>query len=109
MYASYHCRLSIGAQNFGYGSSSTTAIDNISSLNTGGEMYQLKLPENYKVEPYTIYTIEINGKRERFRRIKEVIKIFPERKKDIMNFQKKNKLKNDNEGIIQLIQYISSL
>lgn len=109
LYASYHCRLSIGAQNIGYGSSSTTAIDNISSLNTGGEMYQLKLPENYKVEPYTIYTIEINGKRERFRRIKEVIKIFPERKKEIMNFQKKNKLKNDNEGIIQLIQHISSL
>jgi len=41
--------------------------------------------------------------------IKEVIKIFPERKKEIMSFQKKNKLKNDNEGIIQVIQYISSL
>lgn len=35
--------------------------------------------------------------------------IFPERKKEIMSFQKKNKLKNDNEGIIQVIQYISSL
>lgn len=109
LYASYRCRLSIGAQNIGYGSSSTTAIDNISSLNTGGEMYQLKLPDNYKVEPYTIYTIEIDGKREHFRKIKEIMKLFPELKKEITNFQKKNKLKNDNEGIVQTIQYVSSL
>lgn len=109
LYATYRCRLSIGAQNIGYGSSSTTAIDNISSLNTGGEMYQLKLPENYKVEPYTLYTLEVDGRREHFRKIKEVAKIFPERKKEIMSFLKKNKLKSNNEGIIQLIQYISSL
>ena len=32
LYASYRCRMSIQAQNIGYGTSSTTAVDNISSL-----------------------------------------------------------------------------
>lgn len=109
LYASYRCRLSAGTQNIGYGSSSTTAVDNISSLNTGGEIYQLKLPENYKAEPYTVYAIAINGQNKHFRRIKEITKIFPELKKEISDFPKKNKLKNNNDGIISIIRYISSL
>lgn len=109
LYASYRCRMSIQAQNIGYGTSSTTAVDNISSLNTSGEIYQLKLPENYKVEPYVLYYIEVDNQLKKFTKTKELIKLFPDLKKEIALFIKNNRMKNNTEDIIRIVDFISGL
>ena len=87
LYASYRCRMSIQAQNIGYGTSSTTAVDNISSLNTSGEIYQLK----------------------KFTKAKELVKLFPDLKKEIALFIKKNRIKNNTESIVKIVDFISGL
>ena len=56
------------------------AVDNISSLNTSGEIYQLKLPENYKAEPYVLYYIEVDNQLKKFTKAKELVKLFPDLK-----------------------------
>ena len=109
LYASYRCRMSVRAQNIGYGTSSTTAIDNISSLNTSGERYQLKLPENYKAEPYVWYYIEIANELNKFSKAKELIKLFPDLKKEITSFIKENRIKNSTQDIVEVVQYITDL
>ena len=109
LYASYRCRMSIQAQNIGYGTSSTTAVDNISSLNTSGEIYQLKLPENYKAEPYVLYYIEVDNQLKKFTKAKELVKLFPDLKKEIALFIKKNRIKNDTESIVKIVDFISGL
>ena len=109
LYASYRCRMSVRPQNIGYGTSSTTAIDNISSLNTSGEIYQLKLPENYKAEPYVWYYIEINNELNKFSKAKELTKLFPNLKKEITLFIKENRIKNNTQDIVEIVQYISDL
>ena len=109
LYASYRCRMSIQAQNIGYGTSSTTAVDNISSLNTSGEIYQLKLPENYKAEPYVLYYIEVDNQLKKFTKAKELVKLFPDLKKEIALFIKKNRIKNNTESIVKIVDFISGL
>ena len=104
LYASYRCRMSVRAQNIGYGTSSTTAIDNISSLNTSGEIYQLKLPENYKAEPYVWYYIEIANELNKFSKAKELIKLFPDLKKEITSFIKENRIKNSTQDIVEVVR-----
>lgn len=109
LYASYRCRMSVRAANIGYGTSSTTAVDNISSLNTSGEFYQFKLPENYKSEPYVFYYIDINKQLNKLTKAKELIKLFPNWKKEISQFIKDNKIKNDAPDISRVVQFISHL
>lgn len=110
LYASYRCRMSARAQNIGYGSSSTTAVENISSLNAEGEVYQLKLPDNYKSDPYVVYFIKKDGMEpDKFSKIKELTRIFPDYKKQITAFIKQNKIKNNAEGIIETVRFISNL
>lgn len=110
LYASYRCRMSVRAQNIGYGSSSTTAVENVSSLNAEGEVYQLKLPENYKSDPYEIFYIRRNGvEQEKFSKVKELPKLFPEHKKEISSFIKQHKIKNNPEDIIKTVRFISDL
>lgn len=110
LYASYRCRMSVRAQNIGYGSSSTTSVENISSLNAEGEVYQFKLPENYKSDPYVVYYIVKDGiELDKFSKVKELTRIFSDHKKEISSFIKQNKIKNNPEDIVQTLQFISEL
>lgn len=110
LYASYRCRMSVRAQNIGYGSSSTTSVENISSLNAEGEVYQFKLPENYKSDPYVVYYIVKDGvELDKFSKVKELTRIFSDHKKEISSFIKQHKIKNNPEDIVQTLQFISEL
>lgn len=110
LYASYRCRMSVRAQNIGYGSSSTTSVENISSLNAEGEVYQFKLPENYKSDPYVVYYIVKDGvELDKFSKVKELTRIFSDHKKEISSFIKQHKIKNNPEDIVQTLQFIFEL
>lgn len=109
-YINYKCRISTKGQSIGYGTSNTASVENISSINQGGELYQLKLPDLYKVDPYIVYWIRMDGNMKRIRKIKDLQNLFPQFKMEITTYSKKNKVKmNDPEKIADLIDYISGL
>ena len=64
----------------------------------------------YKVDPYIVYWIRMDGNMKRIRKIKDLQNLFPQFKMEITTYSKKNKVKmNDPEKIADLIDYISGL
>lgn len=109
LYIAHKCRMSLVSSNVGYGNSSTTAVENISSLASSGEVYQLKLPDNYKASPSTIYYVKINNEFVKINKLKDLAALFPNKEKDLTAFIKKDKLKNNEGGYLKLLDYITTL
>ncbi len=92
----------------GYGgSSTTTASTSYKSLIGSSGAYSLKLPENFKVVPGFVYWIMKDGQLQKVANVKQLAKIFPDKKDVINDAIKKNDLKlSKREDIIMLIRLI---
>ncbi len=74
----------------GYGgTSNTTASTALQSLISTGGAYDLKLPDGYLVMPRYAYWIMKDGQLEKAGSIKQLIKIFPDKKEMINDFVKR--------------------
>ena len=115
LYVEHLCRLEAPGASTGYGGTSeTAAASSVSTLLTNdgvidGAIYDLELPDGYKTKPYTIYWLKKNGDLNKFVNMRE-LKIFYKDKKDLFKeYSKKNHVKyQDQESIIQLIEYLES-
>ena len=95
----------------GYGGTSQTgAATSVSSLYTQGRVvYDLKLPDDYKTKPYSIYWLKKNGELYMFMNMRELKKLYEDKKELFKKYLKINRVKyQDQEGIIQLIGYMES-
>ena len=92
----------------GYGgTSTTTASTSFKSFVNSGGAYDLKLPDGFKVVPGYVYWVLKNGQLEKVGSVKQLIKIFPDKKDIINDAVKKNDLKlSKREDIITLIKLI---
>jgi hypothetical protein len=110
LFIEHKCELEEPGQPSGYGGTSkTTAIKSYSSIYSEGNSYQLKLPEGYKSNPYTYYWIKKNGKLHKFTSMRELKKLYKDKKDLFKAYLKKYRVKyDDQEGIIQLIEYLES-
>jgi hypothetical protein len=99
-YAAHRCDISVKGQNVGYGSSSTTAVHEVSSIVSLDGIYHLKLPDNYISRPYVYYYVWVDGEMKRIKKAKDLQKLFPEHKKELAAFLKNNKIKDDKEQIV---------
>jgi hypothetical protein len=91
------------------GTSQTSATTTYSSLNTGNAVYELNLPEDYKVELQTCYWLNKNGELNKFTNMKQLMKLYEDREDMFKAYVKKNNVKfNNQESIIQLIQYLET-
>ena len=66
-----------------------------------GKVYNLKLPDDYKVIPYNVFWINRNGKLQSFSNIGQLKRIYRDKKKIIDNYLKKNEVKLTNEKSIE--------
>ena len=107
LYVAHKCRMSMVASNVGYGSSSTTAVENISSLSASGEVYQLKLPDNFKASSSTNYYIYNNGEYIKINKLKDIVSLFPDKESELNSFIKKEKIKNNEKGYLSLLNFIN--
>jgi hypothetical protein len=65
--AEHKCRVNMPGRQVGYGGTShTSSVTSVSSLQADGLFYQLKLPDNYETQPYTNYWIEKGGELTQF-------------------------------------------
>jgi hypothetical protein len=110
LYAEHKCKLLPPGKPAGYGGTSeTSAITSASSINSGGRLYELKLPEDYEIIPYTFYWLRKNGELYEFISMKQLMKIYDDKKDLGKDYVKKHDVKYENQhSMAELIQYLET-
>jgi hypothetical protein len=92
----------------GYGNASgATNVTSISTLVKSGDVYALKLPDDFKVIPGFIFRILKNGKYLKAGNEKQLIVIFPDKKDRIKELVKKNNTNfSERSDLIKLVEEI---
>jgi len=103
----HFCTLIPPGKSSGYGGTSqTSAIQSNSSFYTSKGTYDLKLPDDYKIQPDFEYILVKEGTLYRANNVNQVVKCFPEKKDTIKKFAKENKTNfRKNEDVATLIKF----
>ena len=102
LFVEHKCRLIPPGKPAAYdGKSQTSSTTSYSSIMSDGKVYNLKLPDDYKVIPYNVFWINRNGKLQSFSNIGQLKRIYRDKKKIIDNYLKKNDVKLTNEKSIE--------
>jgi hypothetical protein len=111
LYAEHKCSVIPPGKPSGYGGTSqTSAITSVTSINSGGRLYELELPDDYEIKPYTFYWLKKNGELNLFINMKQLMKLYDDKKDLFKAYVKKHKVKYDNqESIVQLIKYLETI
>ena len=102
LFVEHKCRLIPPGKPAAYGGTSqTSSTTSYSSIMSDGKVYNLKLPDDYKVIPYNVFWINRNGKLQSFSNIGQLKRIYRDKKKIIDNYLKKNDVKLTNEKSVE--------
>jgi hypothetical protein len=110
LYAEHKCRVIPPGDPAGYGTTSqTSSTTSYSSINSGGKIYDLKLPGDYKIEPYTYYYLKKDGELNKFVNLNQLKKLYNDKKNLIKAYVKNHDVKmNNQESIIQFVKYLET-
>jgi hypothetical protein len=111
LFVEHKCKVEEQGKPAGYGGTSQTgAATSVSSLYSQGRVvYNLKLPDDFKTKPYIIYWLKKQGELNEFISMRELKKLYMDKKDSIKHFLNENDVKYQNqESIIQLIEYLES-
>ena len=110
LYAEHKCKVIIPGKPVAYGGTSETSSTTvISTFYYKGNTYELQLPDGYETKPYTYYWLKINGKLNRFINMRQMIKLFKNKKGLFKAYVKKHDVNyNNQESIVQLIKYLET-
>ena len=107
MFAEHKCNLEEQGTSVGYGGTSqTSAAKSTSALITDSRVvYELELPEQFKVSPYIIYWLNMDGELHSFANMKELKKLFDHNKEQLKKYTRENRVKfHDQESLIELVE-----
>ena len=110
LYAEHKCKLMDPGKPAAYGGTSqTSATDSYSSFVSGGMVYELSLPDDYKTNPYTEYWLKKDGRLTKFINLRQLSKLFSTKEVEFKDFVKKHDLKWNNQSeIIELIKFLEA-
>ncbi len=110
LYAEHKCNLQEPGKNVGYGGTSqTTPVANPSSVYLGNNAYNLSLPDGYETNPYTYYWIMKNGELHKIVNMKQLKKLYKDRKDLFKDYVKKHDVNyENNDSIVHLLEYLES-
>lgn len=111
LYAEHKCNVKYPGKPAPYGGTTeSTSVTTYSGIYSGGIMYELKLPDDYTIKPYTIYWLKKDGKAERFVNLKQLTKLFDDRKDLIREYLRTHPVEyEDQESMIQMIVFLESI
>jgi hypothetical protein len=109
-FSQHKCRVIPPGKPAAYGGTSeTSAIDSYSSLISDGRVYNLKLPDDFKVKPYTVYWIEKEGKLKSFLSLGQLKSFYKKKKKLYEEYMKNHKVDfEDQKSIVDLVNYMET-
>ncbi len=108
VYAEYKCTVKDPGKPAAYGGTSqTSATSTYSSYFSGGQVYELKLPEGYETRPFTYYWLKKDGKVNKFLSVRQLAKLCGEKENLIKAYQKTHEVKyDDQKSILDLIKFL---
>ena len=108
LYAVHKCSLIDPGKPAAYGGTSqTSSSTSFSSFSSGGQLYELSLPDGYGTKPYTEYILVKDGKYNSFLTIKQLSKLFEDQAALFKEYTKSHKVKYENqESIVALISFL---
>lgn len=110
LFVEYKCRLIPPGKPAAYGGTSqTSSTTSYSSILSDGRVYNLKLPDDYKVIPYNVFWLNRDGKLQSFSTLGQLKKIYRDKKKLIGDYLKKNEVKlTDEKSVEDVINYLEN-
>lgn len=110
LYVEHKCSMITPGKPSAYGGTSqTSSITSISSIKSAGRLYEIELPEGYEIKPYTCYWLKKNGELNKFINMKQLMKLYDDKKDLFKAYVRKYDVRYDNqEGMAQLIKYLET-
>lgn len=110
LFVEHKCRLIPPGKPAAYGGTSqTSSTTSYSSILSDGRVYDLKLPDDYKIIPYNVFWLNRNGKLQSFSNLGQLKKIYRDKKKLVGDYLKKNEVKLANEkSVEETITYLEN-
>ncbi len=95
----------------GYGArSQTTSYNYVKMIFGGNGAINLKFPAEFKIVNDTEYWIRKEGTMQGFKNKRQVLKIFPDKEKELDQFIDKNKINfDDHQRLIKLVQHCNEI
>lgn len=111
LFAEHKCSVKDPGKPAAYGGTShTSATTSYSSYFSGGQVYELKLPDGYETKPYIQYWINKDGKISRILAIRQLHKVFDDQEDLLKAYVKNHAVKlDDQQSIISLVKYMDSV
>ncbi|MCU0458133.1 MAG: hypothetical protein MUE37_03460 [Bacteroidales bacterium] len=108
LYAEYKCDVKFPGKPAAYGGTSeTSSVTTYSGVYNNGAFYELKLPDGFTVRPYTMYWLKKDGEVKRFVSLKQLTRLFDDRKDIIREYISTHRPDyDDQESLIELIRYL---
>ena len=108
LYVEHKCSLMDPGKPAAYGGTSqTSATTSYSSFFSGGQAYELKLPDGYKPKPYQNFWLKKDGKLSSFLNLRQLSKLFDDKSAQFKQYVKENKVSTENqESVIGLLKYL---
>ena len=86
------------------GTSQVAATQRLSMVQGESSYYNLPMPADFKVKITPVYWLNIDGEMVNFINMKQLLKLFPEKKNEIKKLIKKERLKFENrEDLVKII------
>ncbi len=110
LFAQYKCRVIPPGKPAAYGGTSqTSSTDSYSSLSSGGRVYELKLPDDFQVKPYTIYFLDNGSGRKEIKSMRQLKGQYKKDGKQFDQYLKKKKVDfEDQQAVAELIYFMET-
>ncbi len=104
--ASYKCKVIPPGKPAAYGGTSqTSAADSYSSWSSGGRVYELQLPDDFQVKPYTIYFLDNGSGLKEFKSMRQLKSHYKKDKKRVDQYLKEQKVDFEDTGAMTQMIY----
>jgi hypothetical protein len=92
------------------GTSHTSAITPLSSFVSGGQTYDLKVPEGSETREYVEYYLKQDGQTNIFLSIRQLSKLYKGKKSQLYKFVRENRVTyEDQESLVELIRFMEKI
>ena len=108
--ARYKCKILPPPKPAAYGGTShTTSVDSYSSWQGDGRLYDLKLPDNYEVRPYTIYFLNNGSDWKEIKSMKQLKNFYKKKSSLFEKYQSQHKpAYEDEEAVALLVHFMET-